>query len=316
METRYFDIKPELGKVDLENGECTNVSLVTSGEVLGHNMFLNEAGIDSFIKCVEDTQVKAYYKHSDQNEALSSIGYFENFKKVKTDESEYKVVGDFTALNAWKTNNEKEYSTFFELAEKAPEVFGISLEGLINTGYYNSDEELVMVENEMPEEGTKLYAFCEKILALSVVSTPATNPNGLFSVDVEADIEQSDKDEIREKLIKAEEGEDEESECEDCPMEERIDEMQKQIDTLMELTKEIRNEKDSVEEENKELVAQVKDLKSKLESFELGNDGVEHNFIEEPVDLGKQIELETDWARKSKLIMGNLNSLKLERTRN
>ena len=33
-------------------------------------------------------------------------------------------------------------------------------------------------------------------------------------------------------------------------------------------------------------------------------------------DLGKQIELETDWARKSKLIMGNLNSLKLERTRN
>ena len=48
---------------------------------------------------------------------------------------------------------------------------------------------------------TPIYAFCEKVLAWSVVSTPATNPNGLFSLNVEEDLEQEDKEVIRKILI-------------------------------------------------------------------------------------------------------------------
>ena len=127
-------------------------------------MYLNEAGLDSFIN-VEDTQVEGYYKHSDENEALSSIGYFENFKKVEAGEGEYKIVGDFSALNALKESNEKEYNTFFELATKAPEVFGISVEALIESKYYDADGELVTYSEGTPDEDAKVYAFCDKVLA-------------------------------------------------------------------------------------------------------------------------------------------------------
>ena len=83
MDTKHFKENTNLEKIDLENGEILEVSLITTGEILGHGMYLNEAGLDSFLTCVEGTQVKAYYKHSDDNEALSSIGYFENFRKVE-----------------------------------------------------------------------------------------------------------------------------------------------------------------------------------------------------------------------------------------
>ena len=296
METKHFKNKAELNKIDFENGQVFEVSLVSTGEVLGHNMWLNEQGIDSFLKCVEGTQVKAYYKHSDENEALSSIGFFENFSKKKTEKGEYKIIGDFCALNAWKDSNEKEYKTFFELADKAPEVFGISLEGLISSGYYNDKEELVMVEDEMPDEQTKIYAFCEKILALSVVSTPATNPNGLFSQDTE---------ELEEET--------ETEETEECPMEERINKLEKELNTIMDLAKELRDEKESLVDDNEELTAQVEGLESKVASLEIGSDPVEHNFSDEPLDISSQIQEEKDWAKKYKLVMGNLNNFQLER---
>ena len=82
----------------------------------------------------------------------------------------------------------------------------------------------------------------------------------------------------------------------------------------MELSKELRNEKESVEADNKEFSEeQIKDLESKIESYELGSDAVEHNFSEEPIDLGKQISLETDIGKRSKLVMENLNNLTLIR---
>lgn len=310
METTHFESKTNLEKIDLENGEIIEVSLITTGEILGHNMYLNEAGLDSFMKCVEGTQVKAYYKHSDDNEALSSIGYFENFKKVEAGEGDYKIVGDFSALNAWKESSEKEYNTFFELATKAPEVFGISVEALIESKYYDEDGELINYSEGTPDEDTKVYAFCDKVLAWSVVSTPATNPNGLFSVDVEEDIEQADKDEIREILIEQENLENMEKVTE---LENKIETLEKELNTLMELSKELRDENSGLSESNEELENQVKDLESKVESYELGSDGVEHNFAEEELDLVSQINLEQDWGKKSKLIMNNLNNLTLIR---
>jgi FtsZ-binding cell division protein ZapB len=292
METKHFSNNPNITKVDLENGEVTEVSLITTGEILGHGMWLNEAGIDSFLKCVEGTQVKAYYKHSDENEALSSIGYFENFQKKQKEDGEYQIVGDFSALNAWKENNNKEYSTFFELAEKAPEVFGISVEALIKGAYYDSEGEFVWLdesEDELDEE-TKIYAFCDKVLAWSVVSTPATNPNGLFSQNKES------------------------NDMETKELQEQINKLQQEVNTLMELSKELRNENDSLTEENCELTDQVDKLEAKIESFEEGAEPTElGSLVEEPITLSEQIEQEKDWSRKYKLVLDNLSSFELRR---
>jgi FtsZ-binding cell division protein ZapB len=292
METKHFSNNPNITKVDLENGEVNEVSLITTGEILGHGMWLDESGLDSFLQCVQGTQVKAYYKHSDENEALSSIGYFENFQKKQKENGEFQIVGDFSALNAWKQSNGKEYSTFFELAEKAPEVFGISVEALIKSAYYNQEGELVWLDESQEdlEEDTKIYAFCDKVLAWSVVSTPATNPNGLFSQNKE-----SNKMEIKQ-------------------LEEKIESLQKEVDTLMELSQELRNENESLTEENCELTDQVDKLESKIESFEDGAEPTELGVqIEQPISLSDQITEEKDWSKKYKLVLDNISSFELKR---
>ena len=297
MDTKHFSNNPNIQKIDLENGEILEVSLITTGEILGHGMWLNEKGLDSFLQCVEGTQVKAYYKHSDDNEALNSIGFFENFKKKVNENGEYQIVGDFSALNAWKESNTKEYSTFFELASKAPEVFGISVEAMINSAFYNEDDELVMLENETPNEDTKIYAFCEKVLAWSVVSTPATNPNGLFS---------QEETEFKENNIM------ETNEIE-LELQDKINELEVMLQTITEEFNQLTDEKSEVEKEKEELTAKISDLEIKVESFEIGSDPVDHNFAEEKLDLTEQIKMEQDWGTKSKLIMSNLNNLTITR---
>ena len=301
METKHFSNNPNINKIDLENGEILEVSLITTGEILGHGMWLNEQGLDSFMKCVEGTQVKAYYKHSDENEALSSIGYFENFQKKQKDDGEYQIVGDFSALNAWKESNNKEYSTFFELAEKAPEVFGISVEALIASGFYNEENELVMLEDEMPNEETKIYAFCEKVLAWSVVSTPATNPNGLFSQKESEEQTNMENNELTEKNKLLEE----------------------ELEVLLEISKELKTENEALTQENAELIetkvqldGKIEELEAVIESLEIGSEPVEHSFAEEAPSLSEQIQLEQDWGKRSKLVMKNLNNLELVRTTN
>lgn len=292
MDTKHFSTQPNISKVDLDNGEVIEVSLITTGEILGHDMWLDEAGLDSFLKCVEGTQIKAYYKHSDENEALSSIGYFENFQKKQKENGEYQIVGDFSALNAWKENNNKEYSTFFELAQKAPEVFGISVEAMIRGAYYDAEGQLTWLdesEGSLDSE-TRIYAFCEKVLAWSVVSTPATNPNGLFST----------KKETTDMELKE--------------LETKIEKLQNEINVLMELSKELRNENETLTEENCELTDQVDKLEAKIESFEDGADATElGSQIEQPISLSQQIEEEKDWRIKSKLVLDNLSSFELRR---
>lgn len=304
MDTKHFSNNPNIEKIDLENGEILEVSLITTGEILGHGMWLNEQGLDSFLQCVEGTQVKAYYKHSDDNEALSSIGYFENFRKKQNEEGEYQIVGDFSALNAWKDSNTKEYATFFELASKAPEVFGISVEAMVNSGFYNEENELVMLEDETPTVDAKIYAFCEQVLAWSVVSTPATNPNGLFS---------QEEQEFKEENIM------ETNEIE-LELQDKINELEVMLQTITEdfnnLTdekEELQKSKEDLETVKEELDAKIADLETKVESFDIGSDPVDHNFAEEKLDLSEQIKMEQDWGRKSKLIMSNLNNLSITR---
>ena len=292
METKHFSNNPNITKVDLQNGEVNEASLITTGEILGHGMWLDEAGLDTFMECIQGTQVKAYYKHSDENEALSSIGYFQNFQKKQKENGEYQIVGDFSALNAWKENNNGEYSTFFELAEKAPEVFGISVEALIKGAYYNQEGDLVWLDEseDALDEETKIHAFCDKVLAWSVVSTPATNPNGLFS-------QKKEKQNMETKELN-----------------EKIELLQKEVNTLMELSKELRNENESLTEENCDLTETVDKLEAKVEGFEDGAETIELAVdLEQPISLSEQIGEEKDWSKKYKLVLDNISSFELKR---
>lgn len=291
METKHFSTNPHLEKINAEEGSIDEISLITTGEILGHGMFLNEAGLDSFLQCIQGTQVKAYYKHSDENEALSSIGYFDNFQKKQKEDGEFQIVGDFSALNAWKENEPREYSAFFQLSQEAPTAFGISVEALIQSKYYNEEGEAIDLDENTPDDA-EIFAFCEKVLAWSVVSTPATNPNGLFSIEMK-ELEEEKNNEIKE-------------------LQDKIKDLETEMETLMELAKELRDANSDLSEENENLETEIDNLQDKVKSFEIGSDPVEHNFSEE-ISLSDQIKNEKDWSRKSKLILSNLNNLVIEK---
>ena len=278
------------GKIDLEAATITGVSLISTPEAKGHGVKVDALSIKSFFQAVEGKKIKAYYTHND-NEALDTIGLWENFEVVE--EEEYtKLLGDFTALEAWKENNQEEFAALFELAEKAPESFGVSAEFTGKSVFYKDGEEIEFTGEEEAEE---LYIRASEVSAFSIVASPAANPNGLFAAKEE-------NTEIKAALQKQAE--------EILQFAEQQKSDQAQLKTL---------EKYSVElmEENENLKSQVAELSKEAEAWQikfakladLGSDPVAAAPTEEPKSLAEQIATASSWSEKQKLFKNNLHEL-------
>tara|TARA_R110000772_G_scaffold148764_1_gene259316 strand:+ start:2038 stop:2946 length:909 start_codon:yes stop_codon:yes gene_type:complete len=174
------------GSIDLEAGTIKGVSLISTPEAKGHGMGIDQKSIESFQAATEGKMIKAYYTHND-NEAFDTIGLWQNFEII-ADGEETKLTGDFEALDSWKENRKEEFDALFELAEKAPEAFGVSAEFTGSKVFYSEEEE---IEYSGQEEAGKLFARASEVQAFSIVATPAANPTGLFSEKSEAPKEES-----------------------------------------------------------------------------------------------------------------------------
>lgn len=189
MESLKFDATEasRSGDIDLEAGTIKGVSLISTPEAKGHGMSIDQKSIESFYSAVDGKTIKAYYTHND-NEAFDTIGLWANFEVIE-DNGETKLTGDFEALESWKENKKEEYDALFELAEKAPEAFGVSAEFTGTKVFYNEDDE--EIEYAGQEEPGKLFARASEVQAFSIVATPAANPTGLFTEGTEQPEEQS-----------------------------------------------------------------------------------------------------------------------------
>jgi len=168
-----------VGAVDAELGIIRGVSLISTPEAKGHNISIDRKSIESFYDAVNGKPIKAYYTHSPANEALDSIGIWQNFE-IKEDGEYTKLTADFSALDAWKQNNKKDYEMLFELASKAPEAFGVSAEFSAKTIVYGEDgEEEEYQEGE--DDDVEKFARAIEVSAFSIVAQPAANPTGLFA---------------------------------------------------------------------------------------------------------------------------------------
>ena len=148
METLKFEIESTAtGRVDAEKGIVEGVSVISTPEAKEHNIKIDRASIESFAAAVEGKQIKAYYTHSPSNEALDSIGLWQNFE-IKEEEEYTKLTADFVALESWKEHDPKNYDALFELAKKAPEAFGVSAEFQAKTIFYNEEGEEVEFSGE------------------------------------------------------------------------------------------------------------------------------------------------------------------------
>ena len=282
------DTKMNQGIVDKTLGSISNVSLISTPEAKGHGMKLDEASIQSFYNAVEGKTIKAYYTHSPSNEALDSIGLWSEFEIVQ--DGEYtKLTAKFQALESWKEHQQGDYDALFELAEKAPEAFGVSAEFQAETIYYNEEGEAQQYNGQ---ENVEVYARAISVSAFSIVAQPAANPTGLFA---EAK-EENNVEEVAGNLIKLQE--------ENDRLALDLDASQKAVD--------------AASKSNEELQKQVEDLQEKLASMdarfktmveETGSDPVHASAEVAPVTFEEKLVNCKTWAEKQNLINQNMSEL-------
>lgn len=160
--------------VDRMNRIIHGVAVVTKGEALGHDLWLDETFLDAVVEQGNKTKtgVKSRFDHP----SASSTSMGTMLGRVKQLRRDGDVVrGDLHLLeSATKTPDGDLAGYVMDLAEEDPEAFGASI---VFTG-----DELEQKDEEgrvMPQRLARL----KKLMAADVVDSPAANPGGMFSVE-------------------------------------------------------------------------------------------------------------------------------------
>lgn len=135
--------------------KLNNVSILTAGEAKGHNLLIDETSLQQALAVAQSMgRIKVTNGHGAQ-QVMDILGYVENFKIQGN-----RLLGDLTLLD----NDKASYVA--SLANIMPDQFGLSL--------------TFSGVPEDKEDGYR-YARVTEIYDVSVVTTPAANPAGMFS---------------------------------------------------------------------------------------------------------------------------------------
>lgn len=294
---KQFEFKQpvaENGKVDFDAGIITGVSLISTPEAKGHNIRIDAQTIQSFYDAVDGQSVKAYYRHDPENDALSTIGLWTEFKIVE-DEQYTKLTANFIALDSWRENHADQFQALFELAEKAPEAFGVSAEFMAKQIVYGKDGEELEWDGESNDD---VFARAVEVNAFSIVAQPSANPTGLFSVP----------NEIEKGLVEA---------TNDLQTSNNALEMD--LNTANAQLKVFEKQLGKMEEESAKLLAQITELETKLDAqakqhasvvLEMGGEPVNANPVEQPVEtFESKLANANTWLEKAKIYNDNMPTL-------
>jgi hypothetical protein len=135
--------------------KLNNVSILTAGEAKGHNLLIDDTSLQQALAVAQSMgRIKVTNGHGAQ-QVMDILGYVENFKIQGN-----RLLGDLTLLD----NDKASYVA--SLANIMPDQFGLSL--------------TFSGVPEDKEDGYR-YARVTEIYDVSVVTTPAANPAGMFS---------------------------------------------------------------------------------------------------------------------------------------
>ena len=140
--------------------KLSNVSILTVGEAKGHNLLIDQTSlVQALAVAMSMKRIKVTMGHG--AEVSGILGYIDGFK-IEGD----RLMGDLTLFNT----NEAQFVQ--HLANVLPEGFGLSL-----------------TFSGVPEQiAGDRFARVSEIYDISVVSTPAANPAGMFSAFTAVDI--------------------------------------------------------------------------------------------------------------------------------
>lgn len=168
----------EYAQISRNDGTMAGVSLISVGPALGHGLYVDSKSLDTIIDELEGTKLPAYITHRGalfEDRLTREIGIFTNFR-VKDD----RILGDFQAFDSFREDDTRKFNRLFELAEKMPERFGLSIVFSANSTWA-TDVGDVDTE-EKPDDA--LFNFpsirVEEVSSADFVDQPAANQKGLF----------------------------------------------------------------------------------------------------------------------------------------
>jgi hypothetical protein len=137
-----------------------SVSILTVGEAKGHDLLIDQTSLEQALDVAQTMKrIKVTMGHGAQVDGI--LGYIDGFV-IKGD----RLMGDLTLFSTTQAQFVQ------QLAKELPEGFGLSL----------------TFSGVPAEVGGNRYARVSEIYDISVVSTPAANPAGMFSAFTAVDI--------------------------------------------------------------------------------------------------------------------------------
>ena len=231
-------------KVSREDGTMQGVSLISIGPALGHGLYVDKKSLDTIMDELGGTKLPAYITHRGalfEDRLTREIGIFTNFRIVGD-----RILGDFQAFDSFREDDTRKFNRLFELAEKMPERFGLSIVFSASSAWATDVGDVDTAEK--PEDA--LFNFpsirVEEVSSADFVDQPAANQKGLFDkIDTKPVY----------KMTKAE---------------------------LLELTESLEAEQKRLAEENHQLSIRVTDAEAKAEELEIQLGG--HSDDEKEMD--------------------------------
>ena len=181
MKQKSFFSKFSQGDIASNSGDTlNNVSLMATGDALGHGMSIDRRSIETVLEHIENGKLKSFENHNYNPNPTDILGVFSGFSIVDTDDGISKLVAEKFEFLASADAEKK--ARLIELATKAPEVFGCSLTAECDAVWVVEDGSEVS-SWERPPNCTALSRVARfgVVYSCDFVSDPACNPSGLFS---------------------------------------------------------------------------------------------------------------------------------------
>ena len=153
-----------LASIDAAAGIIRGVSVITEGEAKGHGMLIDAATLAQVKQCAETyaggLKVKISTQRGHLGDVAEIVGFLTGFRIDGA-----KLLADLHLLE-----NSPHRAFIMELAEKVPDTFGLS----------------ISFSGPVERKDDAAFARCTEIYSADLVSEPAANPTGLFSLPANA----------------------------------------------------------------------------------------------------------------------------------
>jgi len=166
-------------QVNKEQGTMSSVALISAGPALGHGLYVDSKSLEMIEDELDGVRLPAYITHQGaifEDRLTREIGLFDNFR-IEGD----RLLGDFQAFESFMEDDARKYNRLFELAEKMPERFGLSIVFSANAAWATESGDVETAEK--PDDALFDYPSIrvEEVSSADFVDTPAANDRGLFS---------------------------------------------------------------------------------------------------------------------------------------